>query len=76
MNLTPTNNNLVHEAVEFYWGKRCPDHDPDCPTCKAYALYDRMILAANRGNTHHMLSCDATKTGDDSKCNCMDWGTT
>jgi hypothetical protein len=36
-------DNPVHEAVLFYWGERCPEHDPECVVCKGYALYDRMI---------------------------------
>jgi hypothetical protein len=36
-------NNPVHEALLFYWGERCPEHDPECVVCGAYALYDRMI---------------------------------
>lgn len=23
------------------WGERCPDFDPDCLCCKAWAFYDR-----------------------------------
>jgi hypothetical protein len=34
--------NPIHEAVEFYWGERCPEHDPNCPTCKAWREYDIM----------------------------------
>jgi hypothetical protein len=45
-----TDNNPVHEALLFYWGERCPDHDPDCAVCSAYALYDRMVSAANQSN--------------------------
>jgi hypothetical protein len=36
------NTSAIHEAVESYWGERCPDHDPDCPTCKAWQEYDAM----------------------------------
>jgi hypothetical protein len=43
MNLTPTENNPVHEAVLFYWGERCPEHEDGCPTCVAWGMYDRMI---------------------------------
>ena len=30
----------VKEAVTVYWGDRCPDHDPECPTCQAWDEYD------------------------------------
>jgi hypothetical protein len=38
-----TDKSAIHEAVESYWGERCPDHDPDCPTCKAWREYDAMM---------------------------------
>ena len=36
-------NNPVHEAVLFYWGERCPEHEEGCPTCTAWKLYDKLI---------------------------------
>ena len=36
-------NNAIHEAVEFYWGKRCAEHEDGCPTCAAWRLYDDII---------------------------------
>ena len=36
-------NNAIHEAVEFYWGERCPVHEDGCPTCTAWRLYDKLI---------------------------------
>ena len=35
-------NNPVHEAVLFYWGERCPDHEDGCPACEAWEQYDNM----------------------------------
>ena len=35
-------NNPVHEAVLFYWGERCPDHEDGCPVCEAWEQYDNM----------------------------------
>jgi hypothetical protein len=35
-------NNPVHEAVLFYWGARCPEHEEGCPVCDAWELYDNM----------------------------------
>lgn len=26
--------------TEELWGERCPDEDPDCPTCIAWKLFD------------------------------------
>ncbi len=40
---TEPNNNAIHEAVEFYWGERCPVHEDGCPTCTAWRLYDKLI---------------------------------
>ena len=36
-------NNVIHEAVEFYWGERCPEHEDGCPICTAWKLYDKLI---------------------------------
>ena len=33
----------VAEAMDAYWGKRCPDHHTDCPACKAWDEYDDMV---------------------------------
>ena len=38
-------NNVIHEAVEFYWGERCPEHEDGCPICTAWKLYDNLIGA-------------------------------
>lgn len=40
---TAPDNNPVHEAVLFYWGERCPEHEDGCPTCEAWRQYDNMI---------------------------------
>jgi len=40
---TAPDNNPVHEAVLFYWGERCPEHEDGCPVCEAWAQYDNMI---------------------------------
>ena len=40
---TAPTNNAIHEAVEFYWGERCPEHEDGCPTCTAWKLYDKLI---------------------------------
>ena len=40
---TDPENNPVHEAVLFYWGGRCSEHDPECSACNAWKLYDNMI---------------------------------
>jgi hypothetical protein len=42
-NNTEPNNNPVHEAVQFYWGERCPEHEDGCPTCVAWKQYDLMF---------------------------------
>ena len=40
---TEPDNNPVHEAVQFYWGERCPEHEDGCPTCEAWKQYDQLI---------------------------------
>lgn len=30
----------IEEAMEGYWGERCPDYEQDCPACKAWDEYD------------------------------------
>ena len=41
---TAPDNNPVHEAVQFYWGKRCPEHEDGCPTCEAWRQYDNLMV--------------------------------
>jgi hypothetical protein len=38
--------NPVEEAIEQYWGERCPDHEEGCPICDAWQAYD--MLAQQR----------------------------
>jgi hypothetical protein len=37
------NNNAIAEAIEFYWGERCPDHEAGCPICEAWKQYDLLV---------------------------------
>ena len=32
---------LSAERFEAEWGPRCPDYDPDCPACRAWARRER-----------------------------------
>ena len=36
----------IEEAMEGYWGKRCPrgSYEPECPCCKAWDEYDVMQM--------------------------------
>jgi hypothetical protein len=36
-------NNALAEAVEFYWGERCPEHEDGCPVCEAWRQYDNLL---------------------------------
>ena len=36
-------NNPTHEAVQFYWGERCAEHEDGCPTCIAWEHYDNLV---------------------------------
>ena len=31
---------LIKKAVKEYYGKRCPDFDPECIVCQAWAEFD------------------------------------
>ena len=45
LELTPNtspDSNAIHEAVQFFWGERCPDYEEGCPTCEAWKQYDAM----------------------------------
>ena len=33
---------LILEAVREHWGDRCPDHHPECYTCRAWGEFDAM----------------------------------
>jgi hypothetical protein len=35
----------IEEAIEFYWGERCPDKHADCVICQAWSEYDTLRLA-------------------------------
>lgn len=36
----------VYAAIAEVWGERCPDFEPECPCCKAWAAWDEMQEAA------------------------------
>ena len=31
---------LLEEAIREYFGERCPDFEPGCPCCRAWAEFD------------------------------------
>jgi uncharacterized protein YuzE len=33
----------LEEKIEGYYGKRCPDFEPNCHCCKAWGLYDKIV---------------------------------
>ncbi|NBB07877.1 hypothetical protein [Pseudomonas monteilii] len=33
---------LIDEAIEAHFGERCPDADPECMTCRAWAYLDKI----------------------------------
>lgn len=35
-------SNLIEEAIREHWGERCPDFDPGCPCCRAWADFDQL----------------------------------
>lgn len=50
---TAVDNNPVHEAMLFYWGARCPEHEDGCPVCEAWEQYDTLCVAAVRSTWTH-----------------------
>ena len=34
---------LIKEAITEYFGPRCPDHEPECIVCQAWAEYDAKV---------------------------------
>lgn len=45
--------NKIEEAMTGYWGERCPDHEPDCPTCQAWGELDK--LSDECAEAHRLL---------------------
>jgi len=41
-------DDLIADAITDFWGKRCPDHDADCDTCKVWDRYDALRSAQQR----------------------------
>lgn len=33
----------IEDAMTYYWGERCAEHEPGCPKCDAWAEYDERI---------------------------------
>ena len=42
---------LLEEAISEYFGKRCPDFEPGCPCCRAWAEFDQLIEKAGDWQT-------------------------
>ena len=38
----------VEEACLEYFGERCPDYEPGCPTCEGWRQFDRLCDAHNK----------------------------
>jgi hypothetical protein len=36
--------NLIEQAIESYWGERCPDHSEGCVVCEAWRAYDNLVM--------------------------------
>lgn len=41
-----TEQNPITEAITEHWGSRCPDTEPGCPICDAWAAYDALATSA------------------------------
>jgi len=54
--------NKVEEAIEQWWGERCPEHEEGCPVCDAWREYDSLIAANKIGESdynllHYIMTC-------------------
>jgi hypothetical protein len=36
--------NLIEQAIEGYWGERCPDYEEGCVVCEAWRDYDNLVM--------------------------------
>lgn len=60
----------VEKAIMIVWGERCPEHNDDCHTCRAWAQYDAVIARSERDRLeadNHKWMCtaeDAEKARD------------
>jgi hypothetical protein len=43
--MTTNHGEKILEAVEAHWGERCPDFDPECACCRAWAEVDAHAAA-------------------------------
>lgn len=57
MRHAPKDMNKIEEAIEQWWGMRCPKHEEGCPVCEAWGEYDKLVrvvrsayLDVNDGN--------------------------
>lgn len=49
----------LEEAIKDYWGERCDEYEPECPTCKAWHEYDATLNKLNEAQTL-LKTCRAT----------------
>lgn len=40
-----TNPTLIEQAITEYWGDRCPETEPGCQCCDAWAEYDALVAS-------------------------------
>ena len=46
---------LIKEAVKEYYGKRCPDFEPECVVCQAWAEYDKAKHVLNLSERKRLM---------------------
>ena len=39
---------LIKKAIKEYYGKRCPDFEPECVVCQAWAEFDEAKRVINQ----------------------------
>jgi hypothetical protein len=43
---------IVQELAKTvdYWGAKCEDYEQDCPTCRAWKLFEKTLVCPNDGD--------------------------
>lgn len=49
------NKNYIAEAITAHWGERCPDTEPGCPCCDAWAQFDTIVVARTEPTASELL---------------------
>lgn len=72
---TPTlSDDLIFEAISEAFGARCPDFEPDCYCCRAWAQYDRYRIPDLASGEAWVAPTHATEAMQNAAWIAMDTG--